>query len=109
MPGGLLWATSEKGGGGPCKPTPPDALGPFYQPGAPVRDRVGKGYVLRGVVRSADNCAPLAGARLEFWLAGPTANTTTPTGPRCFPARRAPTGLKATSRPNTLSGRPTFT
>jgi protocatechuate 3,4-dioxygenase beta subunit len=66
----LRLAAAEKGGR-PCPPTPPDALGPFYQPEAPVRDRVGRGYVLQGVVRSAPDCAPLAGARLEFWLAGP--------------------------------------
>ncbi|WP_322798521.1 hypothetical protein [Thermoflexus sp.] len=54
-----------------CAPTPPDALGPFYKPGAPVRDRVGQGHVLRGVVRSSADCAPIAGAQIEFWLAGP--------------------------------------
>ncbi len=60
----------EKG----CKPTAPDALGPFYQPGAPERARVGQGYRLSGVVRSAADCAPIPGARLEFWLAGPDGN-----------------------------------
>jgi len=69
--GGLLLAAASEKGGGPCMPTPADALGPFYQPDAPVRDRVGQGYVLSGAVRSADGCVPLAGARLEFWLAGP--------------------------------------
>lgn len=54
-----------------CAPTPPDALGPFYEPGAPVRDRVGEGHVLRGVVRSSRDCSPIPGARIEFWLAGP--------------------------------------
>jgi len=54
-----------------CAPTPPDALGPFYKPDAPVRDRVGQGHVLRGVVRSSADCAPIPGARIEFWLAGP--------------------------------------
>jgi protocatechuate 3,4-dioxygenase beta subunit len=54
-----------------CLPTPPDMLGPFYVAGAPVRDRVGAGYVLAGVVRSAARCAPLAEAMVEFWLAGP--------------------------------------
>jgi protocatechuate 3,4-dioxygenase beta subunit len=55
-----------------CRPTPADALGPFYQPNAPVRASVGQGYVLSGVVKSAQNCAPIAGARIEFWLAGPS-------------------------------------
>lgn len=54
-----------------CPPTESDALGPFYKPGAPVRASVGKGYVLRGTVRSAETCLPIPGARLEFWLAGP--------------------------------------
>ncbi len=53
-------------------PTPADALGPFYQPNAPLRASVGKGYVLSGVVKSSKDCAPIAGARIEFWLAGPS-------------------------------------
>ncbi len=54
-----------------CPPTAADALGPFYKPNAPVRASVGKGYVLKGIVKSAKDCAPIAGARIEFWLAGP--------------------------------------
>jgi protocatechuate 3,4-dioxygenase beta subunit len=52
-----------------CVPTPPDALGPFYKPDAPERSKVGTGYVLSGVVRSAVECAPIERARIEFWLA----------------------------------------
>lgn len=55
-----------------CRPTPADALGPFYQANAPVRNRVGQGYVLSGVIKSAQDCAAIAGARIEFWLAGPS-------------------------------------
>jgi protocatechuate 3,4-dioxygenase beta subunit len=55
----------------PCVPTRPDALGPFYRPGAPVRASVGRGYVLSGRVLGAPDCRPVPGARLEFWLAGP--------------------------------------
>lgn len=55
-----------------CPPTPPDLLGPFYEPGAPVRSSVGKGYLLRGTVRSARGCSPLPGARIELWLSGPS-------------------------------------
>jgi protocatechuate 3,4-dioxygenase beta subunit len=55
-----------------CPPTPADALGPFYQANAPVRASVGKGYVLSGVVKSARDCAPIQGARIEFWLAEPS-------------------------------------
>jgi len=51
-----------------CPPTRADSLGPFYEPGAPVRSRVGRGYVLSGRVLST-GCRPLRGARIEFWLA----------------------------------------
>ena len=54
-----------------CEPTPPDALGPFYVPNAPQRSSVGQGHVLSGIIRSSADCAPVAGAQLEFWLAGP--------------------------------------
>lgn len=54
-----------------CKPTPPDALGPFYKPGAPLRNSVGKGYELNGKVLSSEDCAPIKAARIELWLAGP--------------------------------------
>jgi catechol 1,2-dioxygenase len=52
-----------------CKPTQPDMLGPFYEPGAPVRTSVGSGYVLSGTVLAANECKPLPNARIEFWLA----------------------------------------
>ena len=54
-----------------CAPTPPDQLGPFYKSNAPLRDRVGSGYLLAGVVRSAADCAPIPWARVELWLTGP--------------------------------------
>ena len=50
-----------------CQPTRPDALGPFYEPGAPFRTKVGTGYVLRGRVLTT-RCRPIARARIEFWL-----------------------------------------
>jgi catechol 1,2-dioxygenase len=52
-----------------CKPTQPDMLGPFYEPGAPVRTSVGSGYVLSGSVLVAEECKPIPNARIEFWLA----------------------------------------
>jgi catechol 1,2-dioxygenase len=52
-----------------CKPTQPDMLGPFYEPGAPVRKSVGSGYVLSGTVLGAEQCKPIPNARIEFWLA----------------------------------------
>lgn len=54
-----------------CPPTPPDADGPFYRPGAPVRSQIGNGYLLMGEVKSAVDCAPIGGARIEIWMAGP--------------------------------------
>jgi protocatechuate 3,4-dioxygenase beta subunit len=66
-------AESHAAGGGPadCKPTQPDMLGPFYEPGAPVRTRVGSGYVLSGRVLAAAECKPIPNAKIEFWLANP--------------------------------------
>ncbi len=54
-----------------CRPTAPDSLGPFYKPGAPERESVGSGYLLTGVVLSAQTCLPIPGARVEFWMNGP--------------------------------------
>jgi len=54
-----------------CKPTQPDMLGPFYEPGAPVRKSVGSGYVLSGAVLAAQECKPIPNAHIEFWLANP--------------------------------------
>jgi protocatechuate 3,4-dioxygenase beta subunit len=54
-----------------CAPTPPDEIGPFYRPNAPLRSEIGTGYVLEGTVRSAATCRPIPGARVEFWQAGP--------------------------------------
>jgi protocatechuate 3,4-dioxygenase beta subunit len=52
-----------------CEPTKPDMLGPFYTPNAPERTRTGQGLVIAGRVLSAPACAPLAGARVEWWSA----------------------------------------
>jgi protocatechuate 3,4-dioxygenase beta subunit len=54
-----------------CVATPHDELGPFYRPGAPLRDKVGSGYRLRGRVLSVQGCRPLPGSRIEFWLVNP--------------------------------------
>jgi protocatechuate 3,4-dioxygenase beta subunit len=54
-----------------CNPTQPDMLGPFYEPGAPVRTSVGSGYVLSGAVLGAEECKAISNARIEFWLANP--------------------------------------
>jgi catechol 1,2-dioxygenase len=44
-------------------------LGPFYEPDAPVRTSVGRGYLLSGTVLGAAECKPIPNARIEFWLA----------------------------------------
>ena len=54
-----------------CPPTPPDALGPFCKPKAPLRNSVGEGYELSGRVLSSKDCAPIKEARIELWMAGP--------------------------------------
>ena len=65
--------------GGPivaqCKPTPGSILDPYYTPTAPKRASVGSGFVLTGTVRSSGDCLPIAGATVEFWLAGPNGYT----------------------------------
>ena len=53
-----------------CAPTIPDSLGPFYEPFAPIRSSVDTGYVISGEVKSASDCSPIKGARIELWLAG---------------------------------------
>ena len=67
----LLHSARESATAPKCTPTPQDEIGPFYRPNAPVRSSIGRGYILQGVVRDAANCRPVAGARIEFWQAGP--------------------------------------
>ncbi len=54
-----------------CQPTLEDELGPLYRAGAPMRNSVGTGYLLFGAVKSARDCEPISGAKIEIWLAGP--------------------------------------
>jgi catechol 1,2-dioxygenase len=63
-------------GGGPgCRPTTPDVLGPFYEPGAPMRIRIagdeepGERLELEGVVVEADCVTPIEGALVDVWQA----------------------------------------
>jgi protocatechuate 3,4-dioxygenase beta subunit len=60
-------ASAGSDAAGRCAPTRADALGPFYEPGAPVRSKVGAGYALRGRVLTTA-CRPIGRARIEFWL-----------------------------------------
>jgi len=68
----VLAVLSATGAAAPAlRPTPSDALGPFYEPGAPVRAAVGQGSLLSGRVLSSRDGSALPGAVLELWLAGP--------------------------------------
>jgi protocatechuate 3,4-dioxygenase beta subunit len=40
-------------------------------PNAPLRGKIGSGYLLTGTVRSARDCSPIAKARVEVWQTGP--------------------------------------
>jgi hypothetical protein len=97
--------------GGPanCKPTQPDMLGPFYEPGAHVRTSVGSGSVLSGAVLAAQECKPIPNAQIEFWLANPRGSTTMLTGPRCLLAREESTASRATCPSPTAAGHSTST
>jgi protocatechuate 3,4-dioxygenase beta subunit len=70
LAGPALGATTRSEGTG-CVPTRADALGPFYKSGAPVRAKVGSGYVLSGRVLAARTCRPIGRARIELWLVNP--------------------------------------
>jgi catechol 1,2-dioxygenase len=50
-----------------CRPTRPDAEGPFYVPGAPIRTSTGSGLVIRGHLLGAPDCRPLPGGKIEWW------------------------------------------
>ena len=66
-----LSATAVAGTSADCAATPQDAPA-NYVPDAPVRARIGTGgYTFAGAVRSTAGCAPVAGARVEIWLANP--------------------------------------
>jgi len=43
-----------------------------YIPDAPRRASLGSGFVIAGLVRSADGCRPLEGVRIQVWLATQT-------------------------------------
>lgn len=70
----LLVFHSQHARAAKCTPTAWDEIGPFYRPNAPVRDVIGKGYVLSGTVRSSADCSPIPRARIQFWQTGPSGN-----------------------------------
>ena len=59
-----------------CRPTPRDALGPFYLPNAPEQSELCSSgpdgnarLIVSGRVLGAPDCKPLAGALVEVWHA----------------------------------------
>jgi protocatechuate 3,4-dioxygenase beta subunit len=68
----LLGVPAGSDGAARCTPTRADALGPFYEAGAPMRSKVGTGYVLSGRVLAARTCRAIARARIEVWLVNPS-------------------------------------
>jgi len=61
-----VWAETYR-----CEPTRPDGEGPFYRAGAPLRNKVGEGYLLYGAVKSTRDCRTIPHAKIEVWLNGP--------------------------------------
>ena len=66
-----MWLSKAGAAQTSCVPTAEDAEGPFYKAGAPERSAIGRGLVIAGTVRAADTCAPVPGARIEWWQANP--------------------------------------
>jgi protocatechuate 3,4-dioxygenase beta subunit len=87
-----------------CTPTRADQLGPFYEPGAPVRSKVGSGYVLRGKALST-SCRAIARARVELWLANPQGEYDDAHRATLF-TRRDGSYRFESNRPTGYSGRP---
>jgi catechol 1,2-dioxygenase len=100
-------AESHAAAGGPanCKPTQPDMLGPFYEPGAPVRSSVGRGYSLSGTVLGAAECKPIPNARIEFWLANSRGDCDDAHQATLFAGERGEYRFKS-NMPVSYSGRP---
>jgi protocatechuate 3,4-dioxygenase beta subunit len=69
---GVAHAASGSPAQSRCRPTLGDGAGPFQQGGVnvPRRSKIGTGHVLQGRVL-APNCAPVAGAVVVLWQAGP--------------------------------------
>jgi hypothetical protein len=56
-----------------CEPTESNPGGTNnYIPDAPELDSLGEGFVITGLVRSADGCRPLEDVRVQVWLATET-------------------------------------
>lgn len=46
-------------------------MGPFYRKGAPLRSKIGTGYLLTGEVKSAVDCSIIPSVLIELWQTGP--------------------------------------
>ena len=56
-----------------CEPTESNPGGTNnYIPDAPAADSLGSGFVITGLVRSAEGCKPLEDVRIQVWLATET-------------------------------------
>src|SRR4029077_7803098 len=66
-------ATTAPGRADACTPTLSDGAGPWSSTGiaAPRRAKIGSGHVLQGRVLRAGDCAPVRGALVVLWQAGP--------------------------------------
>jgi catechol 1,2-dioxygenase len=93
------------GGSADCKPTQPDMLGSFYEPGAPVRTSVGSRYILSGRVLAAEECKPIPNAHIEFWLANPRGNYDDAHRATVFASKRAEYRFES-NVPVSYGGRP---
>ena len=76
--GGL--ALTASGRTAACEPTRGDVPGPFERLDAPRRSKIGTGHVLQGRILRATDCAPVAGALVVLWQAGPNGYTYRPRG-----------------------------
>jgi hypothetical protein len=73
-------ASAQEGGATPdptrerrCEPTESNPGGTNnYIPDAPELESLGEGFVITGLVRSADGCRPLEDVRIQVWLATET-------------------------------------
>ncbi len=89
-----------------CQPTAEDEMGPLYVQGAPERNRIGAGYLLMGTVISAADCAPLAGAMIEVWMAGPHGRYGDDWRATLFSAGNGRYYVRSHAPPNYGTGRP---
>jgi protocatechuate 3,4-dioxygenase beta subunit len=80
-------------------------LGPFYEPGAPVRTSLGSGYVLSGTVLVAEECKPNPNTQIEFWLANPRGDYDNAHRATVFAGERGEYRLE-TNVPVSCGGRP---